>query len=212
MDGRTIKIEIPKIPIDVPIEDTTALRNDLDKLHDILTNGKGKGDRPKYDLSKKHHPTRSAYDIIGHRVIGSTKNTDFNRAILSHELAHSTGLLHNKYTKKPLTALYAGNNILPGSAVQLLGGDVGNAASALMGTTQLLEEGQANIRGALALRKLQGKLTKGNLAAYGLSMGSYLAENGIKNLALPKGIQYLIDKYNPGYAKKHKVLWDHIAG
>lgn len=185
----------------------------FDKLYEILGNP-GKEEKPWYSPSTNNEWT-SGYQPRYHKIISTAKQNEAADAVLSHELSHATGPLsanRSKWLRIPwMQANVLSNNQLIHGPLQLIGGAAGNAISGISGLIQLIEEGQANLRGALALKKLQGKLTKQNLKTYGVSMGSYLGSNIFSKLGLPKIQQQILDTLAPGYAKQNKVLLDYLT-
>lgn len=139
------------------------------------------------------------------------RKSDIADSALSHEVAHSTGLLGsrgNELSKNLLGIGYGiGKSPVINAALQLSG--VGGL-SALAQAVLLAEEGQANVRGARALKKIQGKLSTKNKAGYGLSMGSYLIDSGVAGLLFPKAVQQWGDQISPGFAEDHPVLLDKL--
>ena len=167
----------------------------MDNVYDAL--GGDVKAKPSYDLRENLGPIKSKYNYTPNMernsyttsVLGDAKVSDFNDAMLAHELAHSTSPIEKSRFSKVMNKLYAlGQDprvVALSPVVQQVGGKWGNAITAIPTIARLAEEGQANIRGAKALYKVNGKLTAGNLAGFGTSMGSYLGDAAAKHILGP---------------------------
>lgn len=171
-----------------------------EKLHAAL--GGSPDSIPEFDLrdnqnvkpmSSRFKPTSVDADTGRVKGIlqGSNKVSDFNDAILAHELAHSTSpIVNSKRFGKYFNVL----NLIYNSpqyrmlapALMNKGGLLGHAITALPEIARVSEETLANIRAGKALKDINGKLTAQNLKALAISEGSYLGGVAANHILGPK--------------------------
>ena len=192
----------------------TKLRHRLEMRRLLRELGNKGAKSPELAYSIRVPKDNAYYDFVKHKIVLPPDiDRKIEEATLAHELAHATGITGTRGNELTKTLMCASNVIANSpvidGAVQMAGGVPVSVAAHL---ARLAEEGQANVRGHKALKKVKkGKLTDEEKASFIKSMGSYAITLPVGAVVPPKVLQMGLDIAHPGFAENHKVLYDYIA-